>query len=59
MISARPRDAAIGLVVQHANGVVRPGTIVVHLDDAAVRHAVVVGARRLVGGAAVAPAFCS
>ena len=59
MISERPRDAAIRLVVQNANGVVRPGTIVVHLDDAAVRDGVVVGARRLVGGAAVAPALCS
>ena len=59
MISERPRDAAIRLVVQNANGVVRPGTIVVHLDDASIGYGVVVGARRLVGGAAVAPALCS
>ena len=59
MISARPRDAAIGLVVQNTYGIIRPGAVVVHLDDAAVRDGVVVGARRLVGGAAVAPAFCS
>ena len=44
------------LVVEDAHGVVDPGAVVVQFDDAAPRHAVVVGALRLEGLAAAAPA---